>query len=458
MGGGSDGRRGARPVAVDPHARPQDVSPLAQDCAGAAPARRHTGLPAGSCRAALGGDAARRRAGDAARRGSRRGPRPRTGAAGAAPTGPCQSAQGRVCLHQGLVAGARPAVPARHCGLRPAGVGARPRHRQAVLAPPAGGRIRRRALYRDPAHPRHLLDRLPAGDRAALGRTFAGRGDPPPLGRRRARGVGRALARRFAAAARRRRGHHDRRPSAGYRRRLRQDPGERLGTAEGQVLRRDPATAHGKGAGQQEGDVRPRICLCLLRRSPGRRLMDRIRAWWTDARAWLAAASPRERRLITLAGGGVLLFAVLITYASFSAAIRRAETALDEKRADFEKISRLAAGYGALEQERQLLEARLRQSPPALMTFVDTTARNNGVDVGGMSDRGVVAGGQNGRPREMSVEVNLGKVPLDKLVKLIAEIERSPGVVRVRRLRLRKAYESKDLLDVSLTVSAWQGS
>jgi general secretion pathway protein M len=75
-----------------------------------------------------------------------------------------------------------------------------------------------------------------------------------------------------------------------------------------------------------------------------------------------------------------------------------------------------------------------------------------------MSDRGVVAGGQNGRPREMSVEVNLGKVPLDKLVKLLNDIERSPGLVRVRRLRLRKSFENKDMLDVSLTVSAWQGS
>src|SRR5437868_9275377 len=186
--------------------------------------------------------------------------------------------------------------------------------------------------------------------------------------------------------------------------------------------------------------------------------MDRIRAWWAAAHAWLGAASPRERRLIMLAGGGVLLFIVLVTYASFSAAIRRAETSLDEKRADFEKISRLAAGYGALEQERQLLEARLRQSPPALMSFVDSTARNDGVDVGGMSDRGVVGGGQNGRPRESSVEVNLGKVPLDKLIKLLSDIERSPGVVRVRRLRLRKSYENKDALDVSLTVSAWQGS
>src|SRR5712664_3947498 len=186
--------------------------------------------------------------------------------------------------------------------------------------------------------------------------------------------------------------------------------------------------------------------------------MEKLRALLADALTWLAAASPREKRLLALAAGGVLVFIVLIGWASFSSSIRRAQGSLDEKRDDFEKISRLAAGYGAQEQERQLLEARLRQSPPALMTFVDTTARNNGVDVGGMSDRGVVAGGQNGRPRELSVEVNLGKVPLDKLVKLIAEIERSPGVVRVRRLRLRKAYESKDLLDVSLTVSAWQGS
>jgi general secretion pathway protein M len=186
--------------------------------------------------------------------------------------------------------------------------------------------------------------------------------------------------------------------------------------------------------------------------------MEKLRALLADALAWLAAASPREKRLLALAAGGVLVFIVLIGWASFSSSIRRAQGSLDEKRDDFEKISRLAAGYGAQEQERQLLEARLRQSPPALMSFVDSTAKNAGVDVGGLSDRGVVAGGQGGKPREMSVEVNLGKVPLDKLVKLLQDIERSPGVVRVRRLRLRKSFENKDVLDVSLNVSAWQGS
>ncbi len=186
--------------------------------------------------------------------------------------------------------------------------------------------------------------------------------------------------------------------------------------------------------------------------------MEKLRALLQDAQAWLAAATPREKRLLALAAGGIAVFILLIGTASFSSSIRKAQASLEEKQLDFEKISRLAAGYGAQEQERQLLEARLRQSPPALMGFVDGLARQAGVDVGGMQDRGVISGGQNGKPKETSVEVNFSKVPLDKLVKLLQDIEHSPGVVRVRRLRLRKNFENKDALDVSLSISAWQGS
>ena len=186
--------------------------------------------------------------------------------------------------------------------------------------------------------------------------------------------------------------------------------------------------------------------------------MERVRALISDAVQYVQNASPRERRLLLFAGGGVVAFLLLVLWAGFGSSIRRHEAALDEKRSAFEKVQRLAAGYGQQEQERQLLEARLRQSPPALMGFVDGLARQEGVDIGSMADRGVVGGGQNGRPRESSVEVSLGKVPLDKLMRLLQSIERSPGVVRVRRLRLRKSQESKDTLDVTLTVSAWQAA
>jgi general secretion pathway protein M len=189
-----------------------------------------------------------------------------------------------------------------------------------------------------------------------------------------------------------------------------------------------------------------------------RRAMDRVRALIADGVQYVQNASPRERRLILFAGAGGLAFLLLVLWAGFGSSISRHEDALAEKRSNFEKVQRLAASYGQQEQERQLLEARLRQSPPALMGFVDGLARQEGIEIGSMADRGVVGGGQNGRPRENSVEVSLGKVPLDKLMRLLQSIERSPGVVRVRRLRLRKSQENKDTLDVTLTVSAWQAA
>jgi type II secretory pathway component PulM len=186
-------------------------------------------------------------------------------------------------------------------------------------------------------------------------------------------------------------------------------------------------------------------------------MMERIRALIADAQQYVAAASPRERRMLGLAAAGIVAFVLFVTWITFSRAISRADTALQERRLDFDKVKGLAANYGAQEQERQLLEARLRQSPPALMGFVDERAKAEGIEVGGMSDRGVT-GGTAGKPRESSVEVNLGKVPLDKLMRLLQAIESSPGVVKVRRLRLRKNPDNKETLDVSLTVTAWQGA
>lgn len=186
--------------------------------------------------------------------------------------------------------------------------------------------------------------------------------------------------------------------------------------------------------------------------------MGKLRALWADAAQYLAGASTREKRLVFAAVGGVLAFVLLVAWGSLRSSTARRQDSLDEKRASFEKVQKLAANYSSREQERQMMEARLRQSPPQLMSFVDNLAKQEGIEIGGMSDRGVVSGGSGGKPKESSVEVNLGKVSLDKLTRLLTAIERTPGVVRVRRLRVRKSSDGAETLDVSITISAWQGA
>jgi general secretion pathway protein M len=184
--------------------------------------------------------------------------------------------------------------------------------------------------------------------------------------------------------------------------------------------------------------------------------MEQLRKLITDAMQYMEAASPRERRLINLALLGALAFVVLVSWSIFSRSISKHELALEEKRDSFGQVEKLAANYGAQEMQRQSLEQRLRQSPGQLMGYVENVTKQSQVEIGSMSDRGVVGGGQGGKPRESQVEANINKVPLDKLMTLLHSLESGPGVVRVRRLRLRKSYENKETLDVSLSVSAWQ--
>ena len=68
-------------------------------------------------------------------------------------------------------------------------------------------------------------------------------------------------------------------------------------------------------------------------------MIEKLRALWADAQAWLAAATPREKRLLAMAAGGVALFIALVAWASFSASIRKAQAALEEKQLDFEKFA-----------------------------------------------------------------------------------------------------------------------
>ena len=61
---------------------------------------------------------------------------------------------------------------------------------------------------------------------------------------------------------------------------------------------------------------------------------------------------------------------------------------------------------------------------------------------------------------EVSVRVNLNKLSIDKVSRVIEELEspESNAPVKVTKLKINKRHDEPELLDLQLTVSTWKST
>ncbi len=176
----------------------------------------------------------------------------------------------------------------------------------------------------------------------------------------------------------------------------------------------------------------------------------RLRA---DAEAWISRLSPRERVMVSAAAAAVVLFAMLLSGTGVSRAISAREERIEEKTRLLAQIGRLTLGYRQVQAERAALESRLKGPPVALMSFVAQTGQQLGIEVNDL--RPGAPGGSEGVSEE-SVEVSLARIDLPKLARLLDGLERGPGVVKVRRLRVTTRSDDAQLVDVTLLVATYR--
>ena len=164
-------------------------------------------------------------------------------------------------------------------------------------------------------------------------------------------------------------------------------------------------------------------------------MMERLRLLWSDLQAWFLRLNPRERVMVTGAGGAavvVITFLVLFLLSTSADATRRRTTSKLQRLAEAEQ---LAAGYAEAERVRKQAEAALTASEVSLLTYVNEKGTKAGLDIPSLNPRNDIPVG-DGRIIESNVEFNLTDVSLPKLVDFLASLEQGPGVVRVTVLRL----------------------
>jgi general secretion pathway protein M len=181
--------------------------------------------------------------------------------------------------------------------------------------------------------------------------------------------------------------------------------------------------------------------------------METLRQLRANLEAFLARLSPRERVLVSAAAAAVALFVLFLVATGVSRSITARETRIASKTEMLSQIGKLTRGYRQAQAERQSLEARLKGPPVQLMSFVSQTGAQTGVEVNDL--RPGTPSTADGLTEE-SVEVNLARIDLPRLASLIDALERGPGVVKVRKIRVATRADDPKLVDVTLQVSTWQ--
>lgn len=184
--------------------------------------------------------------------------------------------------------------------------------------------------------------------------------------------------------------------------------------------------------------------------------METLRKWRTDLEAWFSRLAPRERVMVTAGALAVAAFVLFLVSTKVQRGIAAREAAIDRKTEVLARVGKLAEGYRQVQAERAQLEAKLRGPPLQLMSFVAQTGQRLGIEVNDLRPGTPGTTSPTDRVVEDTVEVNLARLELQRLASLLQELERGPGVVKVRRLALRTRNDDPNAVDATIVVATYQ--
>jgi general secretion pathway protein M len=183
------------------------------------------------------------------------------------------------------------------------------------------------------------------------------------------------------------------------------------------------------------------------------RLLERLRSLRASGEAWFGRLAPRERVLVATAAAATVLFVIFLSSTAIGRGISAREARIEQKTRVLSQIGQMAASYRAAQGERQALETRLRGRPVQLMSHVSQTGATLGIEVNDLRPSGSPVESEG--LVEESVEVNLPRMDMARLARLLQALEGGTGVVKVRRIRVTTRSDDPGLVDVTLVVATY---
>ncbi|MCA9502088.1 MAG: type II secretion system protein M [Spirochaetaceae bacterium] len=186
-------------------------------------------------------------------------------------------------------------------------------------------------------------------------------------------------------------------------------------------------------------------------------LLGRIRVVWDGL-------APRERLLVSIAGGSlvlvILLFGLILPVAGATA---NARTRAEDAERNLAIMQRTRREWDGLHDRLGTVEQRIQSARQSqnLLTLLEALAQQAGVKPTSMEKR---QSGESERYEETKVEVALKNVTLQQAVDYLASIERADQPLSIKSLRIKRrpgragagGEPALDLIDVTFSVSGFK--
>lgn len=170
------------------------------------------------------------------------------------------------------------------------------------------------------------------------------------------------------------------------------------------------------------------------------------------------SASKRDKRAVIISVLAISVFIIFIIFQFLSSGTERLTEKVDALNSDLGKIENLRKRLEESNRAIGQLTSSFKSGDEALISVVEDILVNEQIDRGSFSikDSNTSAPAIDDFYSEKSVDVEIRKIPLNKIVDLLYKVQVGQSLLKVSNLRIRTRFDNPDLIDVNFRISSFE--
>ena len=168
--------------------------------------------------------------------------------------------------------------------------------------------------------------------------------------------------------------------------------------------------------------------------------------------------SERERRALFIGAGAVLAFILFFSFNTFFQDSSKYQKQTNALETELAMVKSLKEEYGQLKDRLRELTKAVKKEDEALISVVEKVLIDNDIERTSFSikDSKIVLPDSEDLYDDSTVEVNVRKVPFNKVVDILYTIQNRDSFLKVSGLTLKTKFDKPELVDISFKLSTFE--